>query len=341
MLMAGTNIQGAADPLHKVQDDYLYNSICHPKPLIEDRIRQLRIVYSLDARKYADQKRMLPYVVCGIFNPQFRNKENFAYIDRFILDIDKLSQKQLSLSEVRKKVEADDRVLMCFASPSEDGLKVMFRLADRCCDSGLYSIFYRKFAQDFSKAYGLEQVIDKVTSDVSRACFISMDAHAYYNPDAQPINLKDFADVDNPMELQDMRHSVEKAMKEAADKKKEATPKLVDPDREVMARIKAQLNPKAQPMPQKPPVVVPEILDDIMGDLAKYIQETGIVVAEVVNIQYGKKIKCKLGLKMSEVNLFYGHRGFSVVLSPRCGTDVELNNVTRDLVSSFIDTYQG
>ena len=40
--------------------------------------------------------------------------------------------------------------------------------------------------------------------------------------------------------------------------------------------------------------------------------------------------------KESEINLFYGKRGFSVVISPRLGTNEELNELLADLVKSFL-----
>lgn len=81
---------------------------------------------------------------------------------------------------------------------------------------------------------------------------------------------------------------------------------------------------------------IPECLDDIIGDLKKYIEDTGIIVYEIVNIQYAKKIRCKMGLRLGEVNLFYGKRGFSVVQSPRSGTSTELNALLADLVTSYL-----
>ena len=75
MLLFGTNIQSTADELRKVQEAYLYNSLRNPKPAIAAAVRQLRIVYSMDAKGYAQLKRRLPYFVCGQFNPAFRRKK--------------------------------------------------------------------------------------------------------------------------------------------------------------------------------------------------------------------------------------------------------------------------
>ena len=91
-----------------------------------------------------------------------------------------------------------DRVVLSFLSPSEDGLKVFFKLKERCYDSGLYSLFYKAFLLEFSKQYVLHQVIDTRTSDVTRACFVSVDPDAYYNPDAVQVDIRAFIDMDNP-----------------------------------------------------------------------------------------------------------------------------------------------
>ncbi|WP_306303138.1 CRISPR-associated primase-polymerase type B [Prevotella falsenii] len=175
MLLLGTNIQSSADKLQKIPEEFLYNSLRNPKPAIAATIHRLRIIDSMDRNAYSQLKRKLPYFVCGQFNPAFRRKENFAYTESFILDFDHLSSKQLSLKSVREDIIKDEQVMMCFASPGEDGLKVMFRLKERCYDAGLYSIFYKAFAATFAMRHNLTQVADTKTSDVSRACFVSID----------------------------------------------------------------------------------------------------------------------------------------------------------------------
>ena len=340
MIMAGTNIQSPADMLRKVQEEYLYHSLLHPKPEMAARLRQLRVAYRIDSKQYAVQKRSLPYVVCGMFNPPYRRTENFAYTESFIVDIDHLASKQLSVSDVRKRVQADSRVLMCFASPSEDGLKVMFRLSERCYDAGLFSIFYKEFLRQFSKQYGLEQVADSRTSDVTRACFISVDDEAYYNALADPVYLSEYVDASQPLDAFDKKSQQDKEAHEAAQRQKEheREERQPDPSKEIMDRIRQQLNPKARPKAEKLPVFVPQQLTEIIDSLKSYIEATGLIVTEIISIQYGKKIRVKMGLKEAEINLFFGKRGFSVVKSPRCGTNDELNDVCAQLVQSFIDT---
>ena len=334
MLLFGTNIQSAADELKKVQEEYLYNSLRNPKPAIAATIQQLRIVYSMDAKGYAQLKRKLPYFVCGQFNPPFRRKENFAYTESFILDFDHLSSKQLSLKAIHDNIIRDEQVMMCFTSPSEDGLKVMFRLKERCYDAGLYSVFYKAFAATFAMRHNLTQVTDSKTSDVTRACFVSIDPNAYFNPNSTPVDIKAYLDEANPDALFKMKHEQDEHDKVAkkSDDKQASLPK--DPDRDVLARIRQQLNPKAQV--EQHPAYVPDQLNEIIAELKLFIEETGLQVTEIINIQYAKKIRARLGQKESEVNLFYGKRGFSVVISPRLGTNEELNELLADLVKSFL-----
>lgn len=339
MLSVGSNIISSADALNKVKVDYLYHSLRNPKPEIVSRMNQLRIIRNLDTKQYSMLKRQLPYVVCGMFNPPYRRTENFAYTEYFILDIDHIYDKGLDIAAIKERLKADPRVMLCFLSPSEDGLKVLFHLKERCYDAGLYSLFYKAFLKDFSMHYGLEQVIDERTSDVCRACFISIDADAYYNPDAETVDMDFYLPKDDVSMLFDLKASLAKEVKEQASSA-EKEERSIDPDADVMQRVKALLNPKAAAK-QKPAPYVPQRLDEIMGELKQYVEETGVQLYEVVNIQYGKKLRFRMGQKLAEVNLFYGKRGFSVVQTPRGGTSAELNELMVQLVNGFIETIVG
>ena len=336
MLSVGSNLTNQTDSLKKVKVDYLYHSLRNPKPAISTKITQLRIVRNLDIKQYAFLKRQLPYFVCAMFNPPFRRTENFAYTEYFVLDIDHIYEKEMNLKEIREKIQSDTRVLMCFLSPSEDGLKVLFKLKERCYDSGIYSLFYKLFLKDFSAQHGLEQVIDERTCDVCRACFISIDPNAYYNPNAETVDLDTFigADLNTLFEL---KSTLEKEVKEKEQKLVKKEQNSIGPTDEVMKQIKERLNPNLISK-QKTMPYVPQQLDEIMEDLKKYVEETGIILYEIKNIQYGKKLYFKTGQKLAEINLFYGKHGFSVVQSPRSGTSAELNELMAQLINSFINT---
>lgn len=339
MLLVGSNITSPNDKLLKITIDYLYHSLRNPKADIVARIRQLRIIREIDSKQYASLKKQLPYIVCGVFNPPFRKKDNFAYIEYFIIDIDNLSEKGINLQELRNQLQKDNRVVMSFASPSENGLKIIFHLKEKCYDANIYALFYKKFASVFSQQYHLEQVVDFKTCDVSRACFISIDPQVYYNQEAEVVDIASYIDLNNINAMFELSHQQAKEEREAADTSSKE-PKEKDPEKETIDRIKAILNLKTKKdKNEEKSIFVPEQLERIIDELIAFIESTGVEVYETTNIQYAKKLKFRNGLKLAEINLFYGKRGFSVVQSPRCGTSAPFNQLMADLINQFINDY--
>lgn len=337
MISCGNNIRSTEENLQKVRVDYLYQCIRVPRTDVAEKIARLRIIKELDAKMYATQKRELPFFVCGMFTPAFRRKENFAYTEYFVLDIDHVQEKGYDLGELKQRLVSDSRVVLCFISPGQDGLKLMFKLKSRCYDAGIYSIFYKLFASMFSKQYNLQQVIDDRTCDVSRACFMSIDPDVYYNPVAELVDWEQIVNEQNSMALFENVKQVEEEQHQLG--KESAKDELVsnEPGAETMQRIKSLLNPARAKKEKIKEYFVPGILNDIIGDLKRYIEETGAIVTEIRDISYGKKIGVQVGLKFAEINLFYGKRGFNVVKSPKQGTSEELNAVVAELVTAFIE----
>ena len=341
MILYGNNITSVQDPLVKMPVTNVWHAVKNPKQETLALIRQLRIIRAIDYKRYSVLKRQLPYFVCGIFNPPCRRSEHFAYIEYFMLDIDRIAEKQLSVEELKRRLIQDKRVMLCFVSPGEDGLKLMFKLEERCFDKGLFALFYKAFSVQFARQYQLEQVIDMKTCDVTRACFLSYDPEAFYRPDAEKVCLNGYISMDNPLAISDLKREMEQERKQESENDSSGsadTPKepKADVDADIIRNIKAILNPKAAKR-QEIPVYVPEQLNEVMDDLRRYIEQTGVEVHEIVNIQYGKKIRMRMRLKQAEVNLFFGKRGFSVVKSPRAGTDPELNNLMTGLIQTFIN----
>lgn len=340
MLSVGANVKSVSEPLKKIPVEYLYNALRNPKPEMASKISQLRIVRQLNAEQYAKLKQQLPYFVCAAFNPPFRKTENFAYTEHFVIDIDHIGDKGLSVTELKNRIMADSRTLLCFLSPGQDGLKVVMRLKEKCFDPGIYSVFYKKFVYEYSLAYDLQQVVDSKTSDVARACFMSVDPNAYYNPDAEPVDMKAFIPAEDPAELLRFRKEVDDSVAELAGAATSPEPpvsKKSDPDEDSMAKIRELLAMRPKRAPKEKTVYVPEVLNEIVDNLVASVNEVGLDVYEILNIQYGKKIRARLGLRKAEVNLFYGHRGFSVVLSPKTGTDAKLNQLLADAVNSYLE----
>lgn len=337
MISCGNNIRSTEENLQKVRVDYLYQCIRVPRTDVAEKIARLRIIKGLDAKMYATQKRELPFFVCGMFTPAFRRKENFAYTEYFVLDIDHVQEKGHDLGELKQRLVSDSRVVLCFISPGQDGLKLMFKLKSRCYDAGIYSIFYKLFASMFSKQYNLQQVIDDRTCDVSRACFMSIDPDVYYNPVVELVDWEQIVNEQNSMALFENVKQVEEEQHQLGKESEKDELVSNEPGAETMQRIKSLLNPARAKKEKIKEYFVPGILNDIIGDLKRYIEETGAIVTEIRDISYGKKIGVQVGLKFAEINLFYGKRGFNVVKSPKQGTSEELNAVVAELVTAFIE----
>lgn len=183
----------------------------------------------------------------------------------------------------------------------------------------------------------LEQVVDARTCDVCRACFISIDPDTYYAPNATFVDMNAYLDVSDTTSLMDMKSIFSKEEKVQSGALKKESLEDTNPDADALARIKEILHPGGKkPMKEKMPVYVPERLNEMMVDLKTYVEKTGVSLYEIINIQYGKKLRIRVGIREAEINLFYGKRGFSVVQSPRCGTSSEFNQLAADLVEAFL-----
>lgn len=331
MISAGKNVRDIKNPLQKVSIEQLYHRIKNPKNEIKQQIDMLRTLLTLDEKAYRRDKSKLPYVCCGNFHPPYRKTENFGSIENFIIDIDHINEKGFDINRLRDKLKTDPRVLLFFVSPSNDGLKVFFRLSEKCYDAGKYSLFYKVFAQEFSKQYRLEQVVDSRTSDVARACFISYDYDAYYNPDAEPVIIKKYLDFENLTEIKEIEKEFKEQEKENRKSDLKNTEKeKISPD--ILDEIKKKLNPNIRTKKEKI-IHVPEELEAQVDKVKQYMQQNGITTKSVESIHYGKKFVFEIDDKRwAEINLFYGKKGFSVVITPKSGSNTELSEVCHKLM---------
>ena len=329
MLSLGKNILSANDPLTRLEPGQLHQIITNPSGSLASQIHQLRTVLSIDTKKYTQLKRALPYVVCGMFNPPYRRLQNFASIDCFIVDIDHLSEKNIDLDTLQKKLMADPRVQLLFISPGNDGLKVLFALEEKCYDRQKYSMFYKLFIQHFSSQYGLNQVVDKVTSDATRACFLSYDENAWLNTAVVPVKMAEYIDFDDFSQVEEARSIIKKVeqIPAAPEPKQELTPDL-------LSQIKQKLNPNIRQ--QKPKdYFVPEEVDQVMEELKGKVAEYQIELTESHPIQYGRKLRFKLQDKWAQLNVFYGKKGYKVVKTPVSNSDAELGEVVHQILCQF------
>lgn len=328
MISFGKNIRQANDPLNKISVETVFNKITTPHQKLIDYIKQLRTVATIDAKKYRQLKVKLPYLVAATFNPAFRKKDCFAHTSYFIIDIDHINEKELDLNTLFNKITNDKRVVLAFRSPSNDGIKLFFKLDELCYDSGKYSLFYKLFAQKFSTQYNLSQVIDKTTSDVSRACFVSYDPNAYFNPNADEIDMGKFLNFENEEQITELKIELKKTEKIIKEKNSEKEKNKLDTDKqdiplETLREIREKLNPKLKTKREKN-IYIPEELNNIIDSIKQTMATHNINTSEIKNINYGKQFKFTFATIWTEINLFYGKKGFTIVKTTKNNSNTEL-----------------
>jgi hypothetical protein len=336
-LQFGRKITQAGDTLQKITLERLFLGISKPKPAFRDLIEQLRTVRSIDELRYRELKKQLPYFVCGIFHPPIRRSEHFASAQHFILDLDHLAEADLNTVILSQQLQQIPEVLMIFASPSADGLKVLFRLKEKCTDRGLFSSFYKIFAQRFAQKNGLEQVIDYKTSDVTRACFLSYDAAAYFQPDAEAVDLQMFIPE---LDFAAAEKDIKEATRFLAKKKSVATTKEAQTlEKETLLKIKQKLNPHYR-KPKEKSYFVPREVESALEEINAQLEDFDMNLLETHPINYGRKVKIACDNLWAELNIFYGKKGFRIVATTKSGSNPELAQLARQVFEQILGTLE-
>lgn len=335
MLQYGLQITKAGDPLQKINLQRLFLGISKPKQGFRDLIEQLRMVRSMDEKQYKELKKQLPYFVCGIFQPPIRRKEHFALTHYFILDIDHLERANLSVETTMENLQQTPNVALLFKSPSGDGLKVLFRLTEPCSDQSLFSAFYKLFASRFAEKNGLQEVIDYRTSDVTRACFLSFDANAYFNPNSEPIDMALFIpDLDFAAAEKDLKAANTLVKKAQVAQNQQDRQQMDD---EVLQKIKAKLHPKYN-KPKKKNYFVPPQIDKALAEISDQLQTFDLQLIETQPISYGRKMKIANAGIWAELNIFYGKKGFKVVKTTKTGSNATLADLATQVIDQILAT---
>ncbi len=334
MISFGKNIRLPNDPLEKITLKQLADKIKNPGKGYIDFITQLRELQSIDPKKYREWKAKLPYAVAAVFHPPYRKKEHFAKTDYFILDIDHLSDKEINIENLVSRLASDERIALMFRSPSNDGLKLFFKLKEPLFDAGKYSLFYKIFAQKFALHYGLNQVVDKKTSDVSRACFLSYDPDVRFRSEVLPVDMAQYINFEDEIQVNFLKNELKEQQKSHPVTTPVDVAKNTVPE-EIIRQIREKLNPRLVTKKEKN-IYVPEELNAIIDKVKESLAEYHIVVDEIINIHYGKQFRMKLENMRAEINVFYGKRGYSVVKSTKSGMNADLVDAAHQIISSVL-----
>lgn len=128
----------------------------------------------------SELKMALPGILwSGCF--KFRNKFGIESHSGFLVaDIDNLSEPEIQ--RVRSTLQSDPHVLTLFASPTETGLKVVFRVP---ANTALHSASFTAVAKYVKQKCHVD--IDQSGKDIARLCFVSYDPLTIWNADGKEL----------------------------------------------------------------------------------------------------------------------------------------------------------
>jgi len=120
-------------------------------------------------------KQELPVILwSGIFSARSDSSIE-EHSGLFVIDIDGLDNPE----ELKSTLAHDDYTLICFTSPSGNGLKVVVQISN----PERHRDHYRAFVKYYDNQYGL--TVDSTSINESRACYESYDPDIIYKPSAK------------------------------------------------------------------------------------------------------------------------------------------------------------
>jgi hypothetical protein len=142
----------------------------------KNQVQKIRLEKDVKAQRKLKEK--LHYVTfSGVFSE--RKEANLITESGLIcLDFDKIED----LEKVKKELAKDKFCHLHFVSPSGNGLKLIIKISE-------FKNAWLQLADYFKVKYGLEA--DKSGKDICRACFLSWDIEAVYNPDSKIFVVKE------------------------------------------------------------------------------------------------------------------------------------------------------
>lgn len=323
----GNILKENSEPLSEISWEGIVLRIKEEKWL-KDQINRLREVNKMDSKAYAKLKTQLPYFITAKFDEGKRHGTKFKEIYGMVIDLDHLEKDSRSLDEMKTEISNDPNLLMAYISPSGKGLKLYFPFDKPIKSPKQYSEFYKVFCGHVSDKYDLGAYVDFTTCDVTRVSFLSHDPRLYFNESAEPLRLSEYIDT----LFQEEQTKIDQDGFEAHKEVQENKSHNIEPS--TYRQILAELGTKSRL--RKKHIFVPEGMEKVVSPIRKSLEPFNIKIDEVREIHYGLKLICRSGLDWAELNVFYGKRGYSVVITPKRGTHPELSELCQRIMERVV-----
>lgn len=330
-------------PLQPIRLPELVAMIRDPRSELADDTQALRSILSLDEVAYQKAKARLPHVIAATFSGNQRHTTYFQQIEGFFLDLDHLSTDAAAMQALKQRFWEDPRVMLAYVSPSGRGVKVLFALDQPIRHTKQYADGYQAFARQWAEAMGLSQHIDLKTHDVTRVSFLAHDPAPFVREQPEPVPAETFGITPLPWDAEPPQPAESTAQpatggdtQAPAAPAAPTEPKPGDPAPDTFREIRNKLAPNhRQPAAPKPGPYVPEVLR-IVGANIVQAGEAAELQITLSDIQYGLKVRVAVQHHWAELNLFHGKQGFSVVPTPKRGSNGDLAAILHDLVTQVL-----
>lgn len=179
----------------EVDLNHVFNIIKNGNPILKgkDDNETKQNVYKL--KKEGKLPVMAFSVLCEGGHSKTKIKQ---YTHLFCGDIDNLKSQEEAI-RIKNLISSDPRVVLCFISPSQKGVKFILRLKAMPRPENIlanennenrfkeldnyHKAWFTIISNEIKEKYNIE--LDSQCSNVNRLCYISYDPDAYFNPDAK------------------------------------------------------------------------------------------------------------------------------------------------------------
>jgi len=139
----------------------------------KDLIKLIRV-----AQNDAERVRLKNELPCILFAGEFKERNGNSLVQHSglcVLDFDKIPETELE--EMFLKITSNPHVIICFRSPSGNGIKAVIKIP--LADKETHPLYFKGFHRKFKIEY-----FDEKNCNVDRVCFEGYDPNIYYNANA-------------------------------------------------------------------------------------------------------------------------------------------------------------
>ncbi|GAB4424168.1 MAG: hypothetical protein OHK0039_41140 [Bacteroidia bacterium] len=342
MLFVGRGFSTQAGGLEAIEAPALAAWIRTGSDGLRSQVEMLRQAARLDPALYRRRKTHLPYFIGAAFREGIRRTDHLVAADCLILDLDGCRQSEAQFAALRERLCADAQVWLLYTSPGGQGLKLVFRLERPLTESKAFSDCYQAFARQFARRHDIGDWVDYRTHDVTRVSFLSYDPQVCFAPDAEPVapvQHSAFIDASIDIPWATPGNPPDEGVLEVELQPRTEPQPVREPDAEAWLDIRRALRPE-RPVRSRQ-VTLPAEIEAITPAIRLAAEASGFALRETLDLNYGRKYIFAYQTVWAEVNLYHGRHGFSLVRSPKTGSDPRLAELAYDLIHRLIFDPEG